>query len=64
MERDKEIWLHLKNKEKLWRDVKQSETEINRFEKLSVVDIQTAVRSKVAMDLMGLVKDFTTVPTK
>lgn len=59
-----EIWLHLKNKEKLWRDVKQSETEINRFEKLSVVDIQTAVRSKVAMDLMGLVKDFTTVPTE
>ena len=41
-----EIWLYLKNKEMLWRDVKQSETEINRFEKLSVVDIQTAVQKQ------------------
>ena len=41
-----EIWLYLKDKEMLWRDVKQSETEINRFEKLSVVDIQTAVQEQ------------------
>lgn len=41
-----EIWLYLKIKETLWRDVKQSETEINCFEKLSVVDIQTAVQEQ------------------
>lgn len=41
------FWLYLKSSEKLLNDLKQSETEMNCFEKMTVVAIQRADWSQV-----------------